>query len=180
MPVAPRPALDRLAPKIAVDDNGCWIWLGATIRSGYGHFHVDGKYVKTHRWTYEHFVGPIPDGMQIDHLCRVVACCNPGHLEPVTPLENIRRSAGNATRTHCRHGHAFDAENTIWLTRASGRAAGQRYRRCRECSIATERRRGERRRQRRAALCDGNPCSAVTPVLALVHDTFMAQLWEAS
>lgn len=135
-------ALGRFAEKIALDDNGCWIWLGGTIRGGYGHFYLAGKWVKTHRWSYEHFVGPIADGLVIDHLCRVRACCNPEHLEPVTPRENFRRGEP-ANRTHCPRNHPYDEENTRWGTFRSGRNAGYHFRMCRTC----EREKAIRRRE---------------------------------
>ncbi|MBN9210756.1 MAG: hypothetical protein BGO45_10805 [Microbacterium sp. 71-36] len=68
----------------------CWEWTGS-LRTGYGLFRLDGRNVQTHRWAYEEQVGPIPDGFQIDHLCRNTRCVNPDHLEPVTQAENIRR-----------------------------------------------------------------------------------------
>ena len=110
----------------------CWWWLGSHDAKGYGEFWGDGTYVKAHRWSYEHYAGPIPDGLQIDHLCRNPPCVNPLHLEPVTAAENMRRSlAGkvnnaNAAKTHCNHGHEFTEGNTI-LRPSGGRA-------CRECS----------------------------------------------
>lgn len=70
---------------------GCWIWTGARNDGGYGQLNVNGKQLYAHRLSYECNVGPIPDGMQIDHLCRVTRCIRPEHLEPVTPKENIRR-----------------------------------------------------------------------------------------
>lgn len=69
----------------------CWIWTGSTIRSGYGRLMYRGEQVLAHRRYYEHHVGPIPEGLTIDHLCRVRACVNPDHLEPVTNAENVRR-----------------------------------------------------------------------------------------
>ncbi|WP_338185886.1 HNH endonuclease signature motif containing protein [Jatrophihabitans sp.] len=79
-----------------VDQSGpCWTWTGVRHRTrGYGRFYVGGRggrYVQAHRWSYEHFVGPIPDGLEIDHLCAVTSCVNPAHLEAVTPDENKRR-----------------------------------------------------------------------------------------
>lgn len=77
---------------------------------------VDGRLVRAHRFSYERAVGPIPAGLQIDHLCRVRACVNPAHLEPVTCGENVRRSWAAMPRkppkTHCVHGHAYTPENT--------------------------------------------------------------------
>lgn len=103
-----------------VDENGCWVWSGARDRHGYGKFGHNSALA--HRWSYENFVGPIPAGLHLDHLCRVRACVNPAHLEPVTNAENVRRR--NEQRTHCIRGHAFDDENTY---RSKGRRA------CRAC-----------------------------------------------
>ena len=116
------PAIDRVLARIVIDDNGCWIWQGATRSPGYGHVGVKGpdlkwRMVGTHRITYEYFIGPIPDGHQLDHLCRVRLCANPYHLEAVTSRENTLRSPVaigglNAAKTHCKRGHEFTAENT--------------------------------------------------------------------
>lgn len=72
--------------------NGCWLWTGTTNPAGYGRFWLDGKRVYPHRFAYEMSVGPIADGLQIDHLCRTPRCCNPQHLEAVTPQINSMRS----------------------------------------------------------------------------------------
>jgi hypothetical protein len=88
-----RDAVTRIINCISVDDNGCWIWRLRTEPEGYGRLTVDGKdgYL-AHRFVYEQLVGPIPDGLHLDHLCRVRSCVNPEHLEPVTPQENLHRS----------------------------------------------------------------------------------------
>jgi hypothetical protein len=100
-------------------DGGCIEWTAYCGDNGYGRFYLDGKGALAHRWSYEHHVGPIPDGLVIDHLCRNHACVNPEHLEPVTAQENYRRGvAREATRehfaaiTHCKRGHEFDEANT--------------------------------------------------------------------
>ncbi len=93
----------------------CWLWTAAKIK-GYGAFEFGGKLRLAHRLSYEMAKGPIPAGLQIDHLCRVPHCVNPAHLEAVTPRENQLRGFGvsgvNARRTMCRRGHPFDETNT--------------------------------------------------------------------
>ncbi len=74
-------------------ETGCWEWLGGTSR-GYGWGRFDGANRVVHIYYYERLVGPVPSGLQLDHLCRNRRCCNPDHLEPVTQIENLRRGAG--------------------------------------------------------------------------------------
>lgn len=111
-------------------NSGCWLWLGRLDHNGYGQFSHGQRRSQAHRWSYERLVGPIPDGLQIDHLCRVRSCVNPVHLEPVTQRENIIRGIGtsavNARKTTCPKGHSFTAK---W----------GHSRRCRECHNAYRR-----------------------------------------
>lgn len=90
--------------------SGCWLWVGTVSKQGYGSFSLAGKRFAAHRYSWEASRGPIPAGLQIDHLCRVRCCVNPQHLEPVTGKENVHRAA--ILRTHCKHGHPFNEENT--------------------------------------------------------------------
>ena len=99
---------------------GCWVWMGSHTSAGYGNLDVFTIHCLAHRLSYELFVGPIPEGMMIDHRCVNPPCINPNHLRLATPRENCVTfcqtsvSAINARRTHCIRGHPFDSENTIW------------------------------------------------------------------
>lgn len=99
----------------------CWEWTGAGANSvrGYGLFWYGGKLQQAHRVVYTLLVGEIPEGLQLDHLCRNKSCVNPNHLEPVTARVNTLRSDGItaklALRTHCKNGHEFNSENTSFL-----------------------------------------------------------------
>lgn len=127
----PRPAIERWERLVIKVDDGCWLWTGATQAGGYGRFFgEDRKAVLVHRWTYEHFVGPIPDGLTIDHLCRNTSCVNPDHLEPVTREVNAHRGNPNAGKTHCTNGHEFTPENTYVPPKRPG------VRACRACRKA--------------------------------------------
>ncbi len=119
--------------------HGCWLWRGYKTRNGYGRFWMDGRTQPAHRVSYELHVGPIPDGLHIDHLCRNRMCVNPEHLEPVTLAENNRRGA--AVITHCPQGHEYAGDN-LYIGRD-----GKRY--CRTCH--RERQRAYRARKRMEA-----------------------------
>lgn len=126
-----------------VDKSGdCWLWTAGRTSLGYGQFSISRKPLLSHRFAYILLVGPIPDGLQLDHLCRVRHCVNPKHLEPVTGAENTRRgvgpSAANARKTSCVNGHAFTEENTYIY-------GGDRN--CRTCRNEASRRYLERRRR---------------------------------
>lgn len=129
---------DFMPRKVTVDADGCWLWQGAKTKAGYGLKHIrrpDGGSQSTtaHRAAWLALVGPIPEGLQVDHLCRVRACVNPAHLEPVTPRENLLRADGllasQLARTHCPHGHPYDEENTY----PSYKRGGKPHRVCKTC-----------------------------------------------
>jgi len=107
----------------------CWIWDAARWPTGYGAFHMPGGPVYAHRWAWEDRHGPIPEGLVVDHLCRVRRCVNPAHMELVTSSENAWRGHWKDVdlprRTHCIRGHEFNEENTR-ITRSGKR-------RCRLC-----------------------------------------------
>lgn len=90
----------------------CWLWMGACAGRGYGHLLTGGQWKYAHRFAYELLIGPIPIGLTLDHLCRVLLCVNPFHLEAVTCQENLRRGIGHGSETHCPQGHPYDAVNT--------------------------------------------------------------------
>jgi hypothetical protein len=93
----------------------CWIATRKLNKAGYVYVTVNGKSVRAHRYMWEQLRGPIPEGMELDHLCREKRCVNPQHLEPVTHLENCRRGLGghnNRSKTHCAKGHEYTEANT--------------------------------------------------------------------
>lgn len=122
-----RTEAERFFGKVDRTDT-CWLWTAST-RYGYGRFMLaDQRLAMAHRWSYEHHVGPIPDGLQIDHLCRNRACVNPDHLEPVTHgVNNTRRPIPTA----CPAGHAYTEANAyLYAKRPTSLRA---TRQCREC-----------------------------------------------
>ncbi len=117
MPTRYVPPLERIEAKIErITETGCWIWIGSLGHHGYARFSLDDKTRLVHRVIYELLVGPIPEGMHLDHLCRVRCCVNPAHLEAVTCRENLMRgetpARRNAEKTHCVNGHLLDEKNT--------------------------------------------------------------------
>lgn len=134
----PIPVTERVKSKVATDSNGCWIWQGYVQANGYAKIGVklNGKHVMryAHRVMYEETVGPVPEGLDLDHLCRVRRCVNPEHLEPVTRSENLLRGdAGiyarqvTAKKTHCKHGHPLSGDNLYT-------PPGTNKRHCKECN----------------------------------------------
>lgn len=139
---------------------GCWVWTAATA-CGYGRFAVShGQLVQAHRFAYELLVGPIPEGLELDHLCRNRACVNPAHLEPVTTRVNLLRGVGasaqNVLKDRCPNGHSYSSirkdrgdRECVECRREKQRA---RYRRLREAGTPTYLLGGgERNRARREA-----------------------------
>lgn len=111
----------------------CWEWQGPLVK-GYGYCYLLGARYATHRLGYTLRKGRIPPGYHIDHLCRNPKCCNPDHLEAVTPAVNTQRGRNhNREKTHCRNGHEYSAANTILLARGE--------RQCRTCNRESKRRR---------------------------------------
>lgn len=143
---APRPLRERILSSIRVDENGCWRWQKYVKRNGYGQMGVPGQSSQyAHRVAYATFVGPIPEGLQIDHLCRVRDCCNPAHLEPVRGRTNVLRGVGFAAQharvDKCPAGHLYDDENTYVRPIRDGRD-------CRTCRREAARQSQARRAER--------------------------------
>jgi hypothetical protein len=142
--------LDRAMSHIEPQADGCWLWTGSTQKNGYGTIHVcreNGKVIvgRAHRVVYELLAGPIPEGLDLDHLCRVRKCVNPKHLEPVTRSVNLKRGVGGevaraskALITHCPSGHPYSGEN-LYVTNDGKRT-------CRTCRSAASRAYKQRKR----------------------------------
>ena len=131
---------ERIAARIETYQ-GHWLWTGMMHSGGYGK--LDGKLAHRVSWELEH--GAVPDGLYIDHVCRERRCVNPAHLRLVTPRENSLENstsspAANAWKGRCKHGHAFNEDNTYWY------GPGKRYRMCRTCR--RNRMRGYARKER--------------------------------
>jgi len=151
-----RKPIDRFLDKIAVEENSeCLLWTGSLKTMGYGKLSIGGrkgKEIFAHRFIYEYAIGPIPDGMQIDHVCYNRGCVNTSHLRIVTPRENKvfnsnSASAKNIVKTHCPRGHSLDGENLIRRFKKYGWS-----RECRDCN--NDKRRlayHAKRRERRSA-----------------------------
>lgn len=149
--------LQRFWLKIKVDlVTGCWEWTGTQNELGYGIFGADGKKFRAHRFSYIAFIGDIPEGLGLDHLCRNPPCCNPSHLEAVTQKVNNLRGTSPAAmcarKTACPLGHPLSGSN-LYINPNTGK------RRCREC-MRRDARETSRRRPRKgpAKMCmHGHP-----------------------
>lgn len=124
--------LERFIAKVQFDDSGCWLWTAQTSLDGYGKIQMGKRAGYAHRVSYELLVGPIPEGLQLDHLCRVRSCVNPDHLEPVTLAENVRRGKWGQ-RSHCDEGHELTEDNVY---RSPSRP---NIRECRKCKSSRDR-----------------------------------------
>lgn len=122
----------RFTAKCRFVEGGCWEWTASKTAGGYGRYSVGYATFLAHRYAYQVVVGPIPGGLQLDHLCRNRACVNPAHLEPVTARQNTLRGQSpaslNSTKTHCQRGHAL-VEGNIYHKLSNGRPCRQ----CRQC-----------------------------------------------
>lgn len=121
----------RFWTKVKVDEVGCWLWIAGLNRNGYGRFMDSNKITRAaHRVAYEALIATIPEGLQLDHLCRVRHCVNPAHTEPVTQAENLRRgetiTAKASAATHCPDGHPYSGDNLHVTPKG--------HRRCRQCA----------------------------------------------
>ena len=137
--------LNGPSPAARPDLGPCWVWLAKLDADGYGSFFVGRKrFVKAHRWAYGVTRGPIPDSLELDHLCRVRRCVNPAHLEPVPHRVNVLRGTSFAGQeagvTHCPRGHPYDEGNTYLRQRRYGVS-----RTCRACARLHQKRLALRR-----------------------------------
>lgn len=138
LPVTER--IERLS--MPEPNSGCWLWVGRVDQCGYGMAWNDGRDNRSaHRLSYEAFVGPIPEGFELDHKCRTRCCVNPSHLEPVTHAINMARGL-NARKTHCKCGLPLSGDNVY---------SGKNGRNCRACNRAAVARYNARKRAARSA-----------------------------
>lgn len=130
------PIRQRIQERVTIDSaTGCWNWIGAKDKGGYGRINVNARSCLVHRVSYEAFKGPIASGLFLDHLCRNTSCCNPDHLEPVTNAENILRGVKKQRQTHCKNGHPLSGDNMLVVSfklRADGTPSPRRV--CLKCS----------------------------------------------
>lgn len=126
---------ERFWRNIDKQPDGCWLWTGSTDSDGYG-LVWQGRHVKAHRFAYALVHGAIPAGLQIHHRCEDPACCNPDHLELVSPREHQARhplsgaTAGKREQTHCKRGHPLAGENVYRY---------RNRRKCRACNALRQR-----------------------------------------
>lgn len=141
--IKPTPAIQRLWNYCVPEPNsGCWLWIGAVSKVGYGTIWENRRTRLAHRVAYEAIVGPIPPGMTLDHQCGVRCCVNPAHLRPASYRENVLRSdtpaSRNLAKRECKHGHALSTDN-LYVTPSGQRA-------CRVCLRRADEKRRNRKR----------------------------------
>jgi hypothetical protein len=133
----------RFWAKVEVDHEGCWLWTAALDSVGYGVFSIGGnRNAKAHRWLYESAFGPIPNGLECDHLCRVRRCVNPNHIELVTHRENIARS--NSTPFKVKNDYAAGVCRSGHSLAEFGRTHKDGYVRCSRCAAERRKARASR------------------------------------
>lgn len=163
------PLLDRILRHIAIQPNGCWWWMNGfgQVPAGYGLITIDGAQLRAHRVVYEIYIGPIPDGLVLDHTCHDPKTCdggktcphrrcvNPAHLEPITREENVRRGCGpqswyeqRRSMTHCKRGHEYTPETM------------KVYDGCRQCFLCQNERRRQRKEEKRNGERESSSISA--------------------
>jgi hypothetical protein len=125
--------LENFFKKVNKIPDGCWLWIGSRSFNGYGNFNVGGKTIGAHRISFEIHKGEIPEGLQIDHICKKRGCVRPDHLEVVTQRENLLRSNTvafiNSNKTHCPQGHQYTPEN-IYKKVSHGKVQGRKCKTC--------------------------------------------------
>lgn len=137
MPKGPKRKLpiERFLKFVRYAENGCQLWIGYRFPNGYGLFSPGGREhsVYAHRWAHQHFVGPIPEGLEVAHKCGNRACVNPQHLKAITHRENLfdtlTSTRLNSEKTHCVKGHEYTPENTIYTREG--------WRQCKKCKKAS-------------------------------------------
>ena len=144
------PTIDETARFFSKVNSGgvCWEWEGSQTPDGYGRHWIARKGPMAHRWIWEHLVGPIPDGFEVDHWCQNILCVNPDHLEPVPGVVNRERvkavsaKIAQENRTHCKWGHELTEANVTLRSKANN---------ARQCKLCTRRKNREQYLKRKAA-----------------------------
>ena len=134
----PAPVMQRIIPRLVIDpDTHCWNFAGRRSPLGYGYVGIGKQLYLVHRVVFEHIVGTIPEGHVLHHLCDNPSCANPEHLLAVTPKQH-GRFAKRALQTHCKYGHEYTPENTVW------NKPGTLRRTCRQCRSERDKNRRHR------------------------------------
>ena len=127
----PTPASERFHGKYRVMESGCWEWTGSISTQGYGRISENNRPLYAHRVSYEMHKGPIPDGLVVDHICRVRSCVNPDHLQAITNSENLLSGTAPTVLLHwlkrCKQGHDMTDPRNVYVRPDNGRRA------CHEC-----------------------------------------------